>query len=58
MERLDHIYIWKHLYWRAIQDGYEPQQAEEFANRMLSTELKPEQVAQGATQGSETKAAD
>jgi hypothetical protein len=48
VEQSDRIYLWKHLYWRAIQEGYEPRQAEEFANRMLASELKPEEPSSDA----------
>ena len=43
MEDHNHVYLWKRLYWEAIQAGYEPQRAEAFANHMLSTELKAEE---------------
>jgi hypothetical protein len=35
METIDQIYHWKRLYWQAIERGFEPCQAEEFANRAL-----------------------
>lgn len=41
MEQQTQIYLWKRLYWQAIQDGYEPGQAEDFASRVLAGQLNP-----------------
>jgi hypothetical protein len=36
MEIIDQIYMWKRLYWQAIENGSEPVEAERFANSNLS----------------------
>lgn len=40
MSMIEKIYRWKQLYWQAIEDGFEPWDAEQFANRSLSRELQ------------------
>ena len=40
MEMIDQIYMWKQLYWEGIEEGLEPCDAEQFANRTLSIELQ------------------
>lgn len=57
MEEQNQIYFWKRLYWQAIQDGYEPGQAEEFANQVLATQLRPQHPADASAPASEGKAA-
>lgn len=42
MRDQNEIYFWKRLYWQAIQDGYAPGQAEEFANEVLAKQLAPQ----------------
>lgn len=36
MEMIDQIYMWKRLYWQAIDRGFEPGEAGRFACRALS----------------------
>lgn len=51
MEMSDPTFAWKQLYWSAIEEGLEPWQAAELANRRLPAELssadgrQPEQRA-------------
>lgn len=35
METMDQIYLWKRLFWQAISEGCEPDEAERVANRNL-----------------------
>jgi hypothetical protein len=36
MEKVDQIYLWKRLYWRAVDNGLEPGKAQRFAYRAFS----------------------
>lgn len=35
METMDLIYLWKRLFWEAVGNGCEPDEAERIANRSL-----------------------
>lgn len=57
MEQQNQIYFWKRLYWQAIQDGYEPGQAEQFANQVLATQLTQQTPAAATAPAAEGQAA-
>ncbi|HET9699745.1 MAG TPA: hypothetical protein VFP70_02375 [Burkholderiales bacterium] len=57
MEEQNQIYFWKRLYWQAIQDGYEPGQAEQFANQVLATQLTQQTPAAATAPAGEGQAA-
>lgn len=39
MEYSDPTFAWKQLYWSAIEEGFEPWEAAEHANRQLPSEM-------------------
>ena len=39
MEKIDQIYAWKRLYWQAIESGFEPLEAGDYATRHLPSNL-------------------
>ncbi len=39
MEHSDPTFAWKQLYWSAIEEGFEPWEAAEHANRQLPSEM-------------------